>query len=257
MTICFESLIKEKGPFTYVDDTIKQSQSKSEMFSNIHKDHELIRKAGLSFSRNNLLFHEKLKFLGHVLSSERIQPIAKWVKNLKNSKMRDCKRNVMKIFECLGFQSCYIKNLQVDRKAFYDLIRVFGTFHWTDEHEKDSQIRKDGISEDTILALPSTDYPFHIHLNSSNVGITCILKQQLPKKKRIMSFNSQVFDKAEQKLSTPNRNHVESFQHCRLTGITSLDLPNQFTCIVTTNPTFTSGDAKDNYCTVSSDTKLK
>ena len=53
--------------------------------------------------------------------------------------------------------------------------------------------------------MPSTDYPFHIHVDSSNVGTGCILLQQLPEGKRIISFNSRNFDKAEQKMSTLHR----------------------------------------------------
>ena len=60
-------------------------------------------------------------------------------------------------------------------------------------------------SEDTILAIPSTEYSFHIHVDSSNVGTGCILVQQFPEGKRIVSFNSRVFDKAEQKMSTLHR----------------------------------------------------
>ena len=61
---------------------------------------------------------------------------------------------------------------------------------------------KDRISEDKILAIPSAEYPFHIHLDSSNIGTGYILMQQFPEGKRIISFNSRIFDKAEQKMST-------------------------------------------------------
>ena len=64
---------------------------------------------------------------------------------------------------------------------------------------------KDKISEDTILAIPSTDYLFHIHVDSSNIGTGCILIRQFPEGKRIISFNSRVFDKAEQKMSKLHR----------------------------------------------------
>ena len=79
------------------------------------------------------------------------------------------------------------------------------SFHWTHEHEKLFQSIKDRISEDTTLAVPSTDYPFHIHVDSSNVGTGCILIEQFPEGKRIISFNSRIFDKAEQKMSTLHR----------------------------------------------------
>ena len=111
----------------------------------------------------------------------------------------------MKVLGCLGFYSCYIKNHHVGSKPFYDLIRDSTSFHWTEEHEKIFQMIKDRISEDTILAIPSTGYPFHIHVDSSNIGIGCILIQQFPERKRIISFNSRIFDKAEQKMSTLHR----------------------------------------------------
>ena len=106
----------------------------------------------------------------------------------------------MKVLGCLGFYSSDIQNLHVDTQPFYDLIKDLTPFHRTHEHEKLFQTIKDRISEDTILALPSTDYPLHIHLDSSNVGTSCILIQQFPEGKRLISFNSRLFDKAEQKM---------------------------------------------------------
>ena len=111
----------------------------------------------------------------------------------------------MKVLGCLGFYRCCIKNVHVDSKQFYDLIRDSTSFHWTEEHEKIFQMIKERISEDTILAIPSTEYPFHLHVDSSNVDTGCILIQQLPEGKRTISIYSRVFGKAEQKLSTFHR----------------------------------------------------
>ena len=124
-----------------------------------------------------------MNFLGYVISPDGIQPIAKRVRDLKNLKSPECKRDVMKVLGCLGFYSCYIKNLHVDSQPFYYLIKDSTCFHWTDEHERLSKSIKDRISEDNILAVPSTDYPFHIHADSSNVGTGCILIQQFPEGK--------------------------------------------------------------------------
>ena len=71
----------------------------------------------------------------------------------------------MKVLGCLGFYSCYIKNLHVDSQPFYDLIKDSTPLHWTHEQEKLFQSIKDRISEDTILAVPCTEYPFHIHVD--------------------------------------------------------------------------------------------
>ena len=100
----------------------------------------------------------------------------------------------------------------MDSQLFYDLVKDLTSFHWTNEHEKLFQSNKDRISEDAILAVPSTDYPFHIHVDSPNVGTGCILIQHFPERKRIISFNSRFFDKAEHKMST---------LHKKLCGIVS------------------------------------
>ena len=147
-----------------------QPQNKNEMFTVINEYHTLLRKAGLKAPPDKTFFFlKKVKFLGHVISPDGLQPIAKRVKDLKNLKSAESKRDVMKVLGCLGFYSCYIKNLHVDSQPFYDLIKDSTPFHWTHEHEKLFQTIKDKISEDTILAVPSTDYPFHIHVDSSNV----------------------------------------------------------------------------------------
>ena len=70
---------------------------------------------------------------------------------------------------------------------------------------KNSSNQSKTISEDTILAVPSTDYPCHIHVESLNVGTGCILIQQFPEGKRIFSFDSRIFDEAGQKKSTLHR----------------------------------------------------
>ena len=206
MTIHFDPLIKKNEAITYIDDAIMQSKNNNEMFTIINEYHTLLRKPGLKAAPDKTFFFlKKVKFLGHVIFPDGIQPIAKRVRDLKNLKSPECKRDVMKVLGCLGFYSCYKKNLHVDSQPFYNLIKDSTSFHWTDEHERLFQSIKDRISEDTILAVLSTDYPFHIYVDSSNVGTGCILIQQFPEGKRIISFNSRVFDKAEQKMSTLHR----------------------------------------------------
>ena len=71
----------------------------------------------------------------------------------------------------------------------------------------------------TILAVPSTDYPFHIHVDLSNVGTGCILIQLFPEGKRKISFISRFVDKAEQKMPTFHRelcgivSALQTYQH--------------------------------------------
>ena len=99
----------------------------------------------------------------------------------------------------------YIKNLHVDCKPFYDLTRKETKFVWTTEHEKLLDDIKDRVSEDTILAIPDTKHPFHVHVDASSIGVGSILVQEFPEGKRIVSFNSRIYTKEEQKMSTTAR----------------------------------------------------
>ena len=201
MTKHFDPLIKKKQAITYIDDTIMQSQNNNEMFTVINEYHTLLSKAGLKTGPDKTFFFlKKVKFLGHVISPEGTQPIGKRVKDLLNHKSHGSKRDVMKVPGSLRFYSCYIRIFHADSQPFYDLIRDSTPFQWTHEHEKLFQSIKDRSSEDTILAVPSTDYPFHIQMVSSKVGTSC-----LPEVKRIISFNLRIFDEAEQKMSTLHR----------------------------------------------------
>ena len=92
----------------------------------------------------------------------------------------------MKVLGCFGFHSGYIENFYVDSQPFYDLIKDYTPFLWTEEHEGWFKCIKEKIRKDTVPAVPSTDYPFHIHVDSSNVGTGCNFIQQFPEGKTII-----------------------------------------------------------------------
>ena len=112
----------------------------------------------------------------------------------------------------MGFYSNYVSNFHIDAKPLYDLTKGETNFKWLPEHEEVFKLLKEKFTKDISLAIPNPNYPFHIHADSSNLGTGCILIQQFPDRKRIVSANSRIFDKAEQKMSP---------QHKELCGIIS------------------------------------
>ena len=106
-----------------------QAQTAEEMYSIIKKYHLLLRKAGLKAQpEKTKFFLRKVQFLGHVVGKDGIQPVKKRVEDLKALKTPENKRDVMRVLGCLGFYSMYIKNLHVDSRPFYDLIKTETTF---------------------------------------------------------------------------------------------------------------------------------
>ena len=220
MTIRFNPLIKKKQAITYIDDTIMQSQKNNEMFTVIKEYHTFLRKAGPKAAPDKIFFYlRKVKFLGHVISLEGIQPIAKRVEDLENLKSPQSKRAVMKVLGRLGFYNCLTKNLHVDSQPFYDLIKDWTPLYRTHENEKFFETNKNRFNEDTILAVPSTDYPFRNHVDSTNVGTGCFLIQQFPEEERLISLKSRIVDQAEQKMPNLQRKHsgivsaLQTYEH--------------------------------------------
>ena len=206
MALSMTPLIKTNQALTYIDDTILQAQNKAELFEIIPENHSLVRTAGLNVSpERTFFFLQKLKFLEHIVSNKGIQPIAKRVRELKNLKAPENKRDVMKLIGSFGWYSHYIKNLRVNCNPLYELTHNNTPFHWTSEHEQVFKLIEEEISSDTVLAIPDVRYPFHIHMVSSNVGTGSILVQDFPEGKRVVSINSRIFDKTEEKLSTMHR----------------------------------------------------
>ena len=203
MTIHFDPLIKKKPAITSIDDTITQSQNKNKLFTVINQYHTFLGKAGLKAAPNKTFcFLKKSQVFWSRYISGRNPTHRKTSQRLEKPATTRKSTRCHESSWMLGFYSCFIKNLRVDSQPFYNLIEDSTTFHWKHEHEKLFQSIKDRFSKDTILAVPSLNYAFHIHVDSSNVGTGCILIKQFPVGKRIISFNATRFVKAEQKMST-------------------------------------------------------
>ena len=81
MTIHFDSRIRKKQATTYNDDTKVQSQNKNKMFTFTNEYQTLLRKASPKAALDKLFFFlQKVESLGHVISPQGIQTIAKRVK---------------------------------------------------------------------------------------------------------------------------------------------------------------------------------
>ena len=206
ITICFAELIAKKQAITYIDDVILQAKCKAEMWKILDSSFKCLRSSGLKAApKITKFFLRKVQLLGHIVSDKGGQTVAEKVRDLKSLKSPESNRDVMRILGSPGFYSTFIKNLHVDSKPFYELLRDDVPFKWTKGHEELFRNIKERISEETILAVPNPKYPFHIHVNSSSIGTGFILLQEFPSGKRIVSFNSRVFTKDEQKMSTLHR----------------------------------------------------
>ena len=138
MTIPFAPLIERNQAVIYFVDEIMQAQTVEEMFDIIATCHDLLRKSGLKVQpeKKTIFVLRRVQFLGRIISKNGIQPVKKKADDLKGVKLPENKRDVLSVLGNLGFDSMYIKNLHVDSKPSYDLIRKDTIFKWTPDYEK-------------------------------------------------------------------------------------------------------------------------
>ena len=224
-----------------------QSQSRSETFT-IYKEFDtLLRKASLKGAPDKTFFFlKKVKFLEQIISADGTQPIAKRVDALWNLKSPQSKRDVMKVLGCLGFYSCCIKKLHVDSQPFYDLIKDSTPFHWTEQHEILFNSIKERIHKDTVPAVPSTDYLFHIQWTPQTLVQVVFFSNSSLRERKLSRSIHVYLTKQNKKCPLFTENYVESYQLSRHTNTTLLDHNSPFISIVIINQFFFYGDAKDN-----------
>ena len=206
MRFAFVPLIKRKQAITYIDETLLQAKDKQEMFAIVKEYHSLLRKANLKAAPDKTMFFlRKVRFLGHVISKDGLSPIASRIDDIRNLKTPESKTEVLRDLGMMGFYHTYILKFHIDAKPLYDLTKDTTLFKWLPEHEKVFTDLKQRFCHDNSNAFPSNDYPFQIHADSSNLGTVCVLIQDFPDRKRMISANSRVLDKAEQKISPQHR----------------------------------------------------
>ena len=96
--IHFAEMIAKKQAITYFDDLILQAKTKAEMWKNLETYFKCLRSSGLKAAPNKTkLFLRKIQFLGHIVSDNGIQAVAKKVQDLKDLKSPENKRDVMRV----------------------------------------------------------------------------------------------------------------------------------------------------------------
>ena len=141
-------------------------------------------------------------FLRHFVSYKKHHPVPRPKNILRNT---ENKWDLMRNLRILNFYSKFIKNLHVDSKHFYELVRDDVPFKKSKDHEKMFQNIWHRIREENIVAVRNPKHPFPIHVDFSSIDTGSILVQQFPCGRRIAQFNSRVFTKDERKMSTLHR----------------------------------------------------
>lgn len=164
----------------YIDDILIFSSSFDDHLRHLQQVFAAIAHEGFKFKFNKCSFATRVvKYLGHLLSSDGIQPLMDNVKSIADFPIPSSKRNVRQLLGKANFYRKFIPNSSSVLEPLHNLLRKDVPFSWTPNCQTafDTIIRT--LSSSPVLALFDHTRPIRIYTDASNEGIGAILKQPL------------------------------------------------------------------------------
>ena len=137
MSTFFRSLIDKRSALLYIDDILLLADEKHEMFGLIKDFHKRATKDTLKLAPEKSFYMLlKVKFLGHEIGKNTIEPIPSKTEATKRIPSPKEKKDVMQFLGSVNFFSKFVEKLHINLNPLYTLIHDDVKFQWTPELEK-------------------------------------------------------------------------------------------------------------------------
>ena len=140
----------------YLDDIIVFSKTFEEHMINLSKVFDRLRSANLTLKPTKCFFgREKIRFLGHLVSSDGLEPLPDKCQAVKDFPTPKRVRDVRAFLGLVGYYRKYIKDFSKIAPPLTDLTKKETCFKWSTVCEKALQTLKAKLLEAPILAYPN------------------------------------------------------------------------------------------------------
>ena len=182
----------------YLDDVLIFGRTPEEHATRLKLVLERIRKAGLKLKPEKCeLFQTEVRFLGHVVSAEGVQPDP-----TNTSKIRDWSvpKSVTEVRQFLGLCSYYrkfVKNFSIVAKPLSDLTCRESSLVWNTQCQEAFDELKAKLLGTEVTAFPLDDAPFILDTDACDTGIGAVLSQVQSGRERVVAYASRTLNRAE------------------------------------------------------------
>ena len=203
----------------YIDDIIIFSQTLEDHIEQLQAVFGRLKAAKVKLKpKKCFLFHQKVAYLGHIVSDSGIQTDPDKIKAV-----RDSPQNQTDIRSFVGLCSYYrrfIPDFATVAKPLITLTEKNVTFKWGQEQERAWTTLKQKLTTAPILAYPDRDATFVLDTDASNFGIGAVLSQvSKDGREKVVAYGSRVLSKAERRYCITRRellavvHFVRSYRH--------------------------------------------
>jgi len=177
----------------YLDDIIVFGSTFDQKLENLKLVFERIRKANLKLNPDKCeLFQTKVKFLGHIVSSEGISTDPEKVEAVKEWPIPAKIKQVRSFLGLCSYYRQFNHNFSHIARPLNRLLEKGILFHWSEECDQTFQILKQKLVEAPILGYPQENgtCSFILDTDASNFGIGGVLSQIQNGHERVICYYS-------------------------------------------------------------------
>uniref|UniRef100_A0AB38Z1K8 RNA-directed DNA polymerase n=1 Tax=Biju errantivirus TaxID=3078397 RepID=A0AB38Z1K8_9VIRU len=204
--------------YVYIDDVIVFGKTFHETLKNLNTILRTLNDANLKVQLSKSEFlHDKIEFLGYIVSANGIQPNGKKIETIAKY---PCPKNLKELRSFLGMMSYYrrfIKDFAKIAKPLTNILRNqdnAGSNKIIDLGIKEKECfenLKKLLSSSDILAYPNFKNPFILTTDASDFAIGAVLSQEFNSIEKPIHFASRTLSKTEEKYSAPEKEMLAIF----------------------------------------------
>jgi hypothetical protein len=144
-------------------------------------------------------FRNKINYLGHVISTEGIQPNPDKIQAILNKRSPSCITELRTWLGITGFYRQYIPRFPAITAPLFAMIHVGERFRWSVVEEDIIQRLKQYLTTEPILRFPNFDYPFTVRTDACMDGLGGTLSQEINGIEYVVQYISRAIQPAERK----------------------------------------------------------
>jgi hypothetical protein len=193
----------------YLDDIVVFSDTFEQHLKDLATIFETLKQAELKLNREKChFFLQSIKFLGHVISKDGVQPDEDKIIKVKNFPEP---KNLRQLRGFLGLASYYrkfIKNFSKIAKPLNQLLKKEERYEWKDAQQEAFETLKECLVTAPILQYPDFDKTFYLYTDASGSGLGAVLSQFDDEgKEHVIAY-------ASRSLTKPEMNYTTTEQEC-------------------------------------------